>query len=135
DIQRASQAGGGYLNSSTTDGWQITFQSNGTMLVASCKKNGSNDIAAVTPTCGTPTTYNVPQNGAVYSPQSVIVSGVVNGRVTVASNNNVVVSGNISYAQSGDDVLGLVAENNVYVAQWAPTNLSWRAATIAETGS
>jgi hypothetical protein len=86
------------------------------------------------PTCGTPTTYNVPVNGAVYVGQSAIISGQVNGRVTVVSNNNIIIGNNISYVTSGDDVLGLVANNNVEVAQYVPSTLNWNAATIAENG-
>ena len=46
-----------------------------------------------------------------------------------------IVSGNISYLQSGDDVIGLIGKNNVIVALWAPTTIDWRAAVIAENGA
>ena len=58
---------------------------------------------------------------------------VVNGRVTVATPANVYVGGNISYA--GDDVLGLIAANEVIVAEYTPRVLTWRAATLAQGGS
>ena len=54
-----------------------------------------------------PTT--VPANGAIYSPQTIIISGQVHGRVTVASNNNIDIGGNISYVTPGQDVLGMIA--------------------------
>ena len=60
-------------------------------------------MSEVAPTCGAATTYNVPSNGAIYSNQTVIIGGtgsnasVVNGRVTVTSNNNIVIGNNISY--------------------------------------
>lgn len=135
DIQRASQVGGVFLNNTATDAWKLTFQTNGTFTAQSCTKSSGRDVAQSSPICGTSTTYAVPSNGAVYAAQSVIVSGIVNGRVTVASNNNVVVGGNITYAQSGDDVLGLVAAHDVIVAQWTPSTLAWRAATIAQSGA
>ncbi len=113
----------------------LTFNANGTVLAQTCTKRSGNDVAAVAPTCATGTTYNVPTNGAVYVAQTAIVSGQVNGRVTVASNNDVVVGNNISYVLSGDDVLGLVAASDVIVAAWTPTNLSWRAATLAQSGA
>jgi hypothetical protein len=59
----------------------------------------------------------------------------VNGRVTVASNGSVVVGNNITYVQTGDDVLGLVAANDIIVAAWTPTVLNWRASTISQTGN
>jgi Tfp pilus assembly protein PilX len=135
DIKRASQVGGVYFDQAGIDAWQLTFQANGTFLAQQCTKVGTQDIALTKPTCGTATTYTVPSNGAIYSAQSVIVSGQINGRVTVAANNNLVIGNNISYVTSGDDVLGLVAANDMIVAYWAPSNLSWRAATIAQSGA
>ena len=140
DIQRASQNGGVYLHqSSAPAAWEVVFNSNGTFTAAACSKVGSADVSQVAPTCGAPTTYNVPTNGAIYSNETVIIgspssASMVNGRVTVTSNNNVVIGNNISYAAGTFSVLGLVALNNMTVAYWAPYNLSWNAATIATTG-
>jgi hypothetical protein len=77
----------------------------------------------------------IPANGAIYAGQPVIVSGIVNGRVTVGSAVDIYPGNNLTYAQPGDDVLGLVASHSIVVPQWAPTNLSWRAATIAQSGT
>ena len=63
----------------------------------------------VAPTCGAPTTYNVPSNGAIYSNETVIIGGTgtsastVNGRVTVTSNNDIVIGNNITY-QAGHEL-------------------------------
>ncbi len=65
----------------------------------------------------------------------MIVSGVVNGRVTIGPASDIYIGGNLSYAQDGDDVLGLVAAHSLIVAQWVPTTLNWRAATIAQSGT
>jgi hypothetical protein len=136
DIQRASQAGGVFLNNATVDGWRLVFYANGTFTAQTCSRGYRQaDVASGTPSCGAATSYAVPTNGAIYVGQSAIVSGTVNGRVTVASNNDVVVGGNVDYAESGDDVLGLVAADDVVVAQWAPSTLSWRAATISQSGA
>lgn len=135
DVQNAAQnAAGIYLNNATKDAWRLTFLATGQVQVQSCTQNGGQDVALAAPNCGTVTTYSVPANGAIYTGQTAIVSGVVDGRVTVASNNNVVVPADISYEVAGDDVLGLVAKNDVIVAQWSPTNVSWRAATLAQSG-
>ncbi len=134
NLQSHAQFGGIYLNDATKDAWKLVFQSNGTVTVQSCTKSGGNNVAYVAPTCGSVTTYNVPANGAIYSGQSVIVSGTVKGRVTVGSNNNVIIGDNLNYLLGGTDVLGLVAQNDVIVAQYVPTNLTWWAACIAETG-
>jgi hypothetical protein len=134
DMQRASQAGGVFLSNASTDAWMLTFQANGTFLAQQCMRRSGQDVAAVAPTCGSATSYPVPSNGAIYVAQTAIVSGQVNGRVTVASNGNVVIGNTLAYVQTGDDVLGLVAANDMIVAEWAPTDLSWRAATIAQSG-
>ena len=86
DIQAASQAGGIYLNSPTSAAWRLTFQSNGTVSAQTCTQTNGRNVAEVAPTCGVATSYPVPLNGAIYSPQTVVVSGQVNGRVTVGSN-------------------------------------------------
>ena len=113
----------------------MTFQSNGQVIVQSCTKYAGKPIGDAAPTCGAATPLNIPNNGAIYTGQPVIVSGVVNGRVTIGSASDIYIGGNLSYAQDGDDVLGLVASHSVIVAQWVPTTLSWRAATIAQSGT
>ena len=147
DISRAAQLSGIYLNDATAAAWQLTFVSNGTVLISKCTLTSgkADDVAA--PTCGAATTYNVPSNGAIYAQQDVVVAGgtstcgspsitgnCVNGRVTVASAQDVIIGNNIDYVSTGDDVLGLIAGNEMIVAQWCPNNLNWRAATIAQTG-
>jgi hypothetical protein len=135
DVSRAAQTGGVYLNNTSIDAWKLVFASNGTFTAQTCTKSSGQDVAAATPSCGTATTYSVPSNGAIYSPQTVIVSGTMKGRATVASNNNIVVASNISYNTVGSDVLGLDAANNVYVAAYAPSTLNWRAAVLAQSGT
>ena len=136
DIQNASQNGGLYLNNTSKAAWRIVFNSNGTLTYSSCTQSGSNDVAATPPNCSiTTTTVAVPANGAVYSPQTVIVSGQVHGRVTVASNNDIDIGDNISYVTPGQDVLGLIAYDDVTVCDWAPNTLNWTGAVLAETGT
>ena len=137
-IQSAATAGGVTLDAAGKV-WWLKFLSNGKFTAAQCTNSGSNDPETTQPTCGTPTTYDIPSNGAVYSAQTVIVSnattgGGVKGRVTVASNDNIVIADNIGPVTAGVDVLGLVAANNMYVASWVPYDLTWSAATIAQTG-
>ncbi len=152
DIQRAAQNGGIYLNNSSVAAWQLTFSSDGNVNVQTC--TATNQTSGLPPTCtqyaGFPRA--IPTNGAIYVEQSVIIgigsssctdpdntsltnANCVNGRVTVASNNDIVVGDDIGYMQTGDDVLGLVAKNTMYVARWSPATMHWRAGTITETGS
>ena len=135
DIRSAAGAGGIVEDNATVDAWWFTFQPNGQVNVQSCAKNGGKPIGDKLPTCGAPTALNLPQNGAIYVGQSVIVSGTVNGRVTIGSAADIYPGATLAYAQSGDDVLGLVASHSLIVPQWAPSTLSWRAATIAQSGT
>jgi len=141
DIERASQGGGVNLDdlASTNsipvvDAWRLTFDAGGSFLAQPCLRSGGLHPAESAPSCSAGYTRAVPANGAIYSTQTVVVSGQVNGRVTVATNGDVVVANDLSYVTPGDDVLGLIARNEVLVALWSPFDLSWRAATIAQGG-
>jgi Tfp pilus assembly protein PilX len=100
----------------------------------------------------------LPSNGAVYTGQDAVISwptainngsytsngsSILNGRVGVASAGDVIIAGNIHYASEAapngiggadDDVLGLIAQNNFWLGNYAPNQLWFRAATIALTG-
>jgi hypothetical protein len=135
DIRSAAGAGGIVEDNPAVDAWWLTFSASGTVSVQSCTKNTAKPIGDRQPTCGPATPLAIPANGAIYVGQPVIVSGIVNGRVTVGSAADIYPGNNLSYAQPGDDVLGLVASHSLIVPQWAPTNMSWRAATIAQSGT
>ena len=45
-----------------------------------------------------------------------------------------VVAVRMSGGNSDDDVLGLIATNDVWIANWAPDTLVWRAASLSENG-
>lgn len=136
DIERASQLPGGiFLDDVSIDAWRLTFNSGGTITVEECNQSGGNHVADTAPSCTTAGTYPVPPNGAVYSEQDVIVKGSVKGRVTVASNNDIIVGDNISYVTSGQDVLGLVAKNDLWVAKYVPSVHTWSAGVIVQSGT
>jgi hypothetical protein len=80
---------------------------------------------------------DVPDLGAIYSAQEVLVSGVVQGRVTIASEDNIYIGGNITYNTTGQDILGLIARGSIIVPEFAipdGTDLTWYSATVAQTG-
>jgi hypothetical protein len=133
DIKRAAQVGGVYLNQVGKTGWRIIFNSNGTFTAAPC--TGSNLELSPAPTCTPAVTYNVPTNGAVYTDVDAIVSGPVNGRVTVGSGQNIVVADATGPVTAGDDVLGLVAYSDLWVAAYAPAQLTWTAALLVQTNT
>jgi hypothetical protein len=135
DIRGAAGAGGVIEDTPGVNVWWLTFQANGQILVQACTQVSGKPIGDAKPTCGAATAVSVPNNGAIYVGQPVIVSGIVNGRVTIGGASDIYVGGNLTYQTDGDDVLGLVASHSVIVAQWVPSTLSWRAATISQSGS
>ena len=139
DIERASQLAGIYMNDAGIAAWRLTFNAGGTVTVQRCNQSSGNDVADVLPTCSGSGagagTFPVPANGAIYVVQDAIVQGTVKGRVTVASNDDIVVANNINRVTVGEDVLGLVAKNNVYIAKYTPDPLTWDAGVIAQTGT
>jgi hypothetical protein len=148
DINRAAGNAGVVLTPAAGyTATKVLFKSDGTFTTWSCKPSSGTDIAANVPTCVTLTppgcsagTCTMPTNGAIYSADTVIVADAsstdtVNGRVTVASNDDVVVGGNLVYATPGDDVLGLDANNDVVIAAYAGNPLTWNAAVLAQNGT
>jgi hypothetical protein len=136
DIESASQLPGGiYRNDTSWDSWRFTFNAGGTVGVQGCDQTSGNHVGDVLPTCGATTTLPVPANGAIYTVQDAIVQGTVKGRVTIASNDDIIVAGNISYVNGTQDVLGLVAKNDVWVAKYVPDSHDWRAGVIAQSGT
>lgn len=110
--------------------WMLNFLTTGYVQISSCKKAPKGtppyyyqDYDSLTPpVCGTPVTVPMPSTpqGAIYSDVDIIVSGVVNGTVTVGSNANIIYGGSLTYAQNGGDVIGLEAKGTIYIADWAP---------------
>lgn len=118
-------------------------------------------LEVTTPLLGCGETLEIPSNGAMYFEEPVLVSSnlalsmlcngstvdlgsrpsVVDGRVTVASSDKVLIGGNITYETSGDDVLGLIARHDVVISalavnldQVVGNDLTIRAASIAVQG-
>ncbi|WP_029287157.1 hypothetical protein [Cellulomonas sp. HZM] len=89
-------------------------------LTVSTGANGSNGIGFPTTNETTPqfATASLPAYG--YKNGDVFVKGTLSGRVTVASENYVYVTGDMVYKDKQADLLGLVGNNAVWV--WNPMN-------------
>ncbi len=140
DIKRAADLDGINMDWASPTAWRVSFKSNGTVDIETCAQAGGQDVADAVPVCTGLQNHPVPANGAMYAEEDVIVrnapvSGGVKGRVTVASNDDIVVADNITRVTVGQDVLGLVAKNNVYIAKYTPDPLTWDAGVIAQTGT
>jgi hypothetical protein len=77
--------------------------------------------------------------GTIYTGQDVVVSGIVQGQVSIASNNDIFIGGDITYQTLGSDILGLIARGNIIVPSFATTApnddvLIWYSATVSQTG-
>lgn len=93
----------------------------------------------------------IPSSGVIFAEDNVWVRTantkfkgrvtIANGRLATSVTTDLTVADNLAYnAKNGDDVIGLVAEGNVYIAPFAPPStsnftLEVDAAVLAETGS
>lgn len=136
EVYRASQSVSGkgiYLDTtSSIFAYQLTFNSTGTVTIETCSSGVATQSSA--PTCTGPVTKDVPTIGAIYSTKNVIVKGTLKGRVTIASTGDIVIGAGLTYANGQQDVLGLIAESNIYIAGWVPNTITWYGAVIARTG-
>jgi Tfp pilus assembly protein PilX len=115
----------------------ITLLATGKMNVTSPNSLSTN--------CPATTNMSLPANGVIYvqnvpsgadpnhsvcSGSSCIgdvnVSGVLNGQLTIAAQDDINITGNLTYNQfpGGDDVLGLVADNDVAVVHPSGTDVT-----------
>jgi hypothetical protein len=145
-IEDAALTQGNRFDDASLDGWLLQFTSAGQANV--WKITDAADVgSAITVNCSSKQTRTVTNATLMYFVQPVVVgtgydpcnsnaplNSVVNGRVTVASPNNLYVGGNISYGTSGDDSLGLLAGDDLIIARYAPDTVSFRAATLAQSG-
>lgn len=147
DIKDAAQHGGVYRNDPSVNAWMLQFRNDGTVRIW---RATSPDIRTSVTSLSCPETVAVPVNGAMYFEQPVIVSdgsslrdacggtgprpSVVDGRVTVSTPGDLVLGGNIAYETNTDDVLGLIATQNIVFAKYTPLDTSVRAATLAQNG-
>ena len=122
----AAQAQGISLTGNTT----VSLVSDGTMKVTNSAKGWNAKSMAI------------PANGALYVGNGdVTVQGTLKGQLTIATNKNVWINGNIRYNTdprtnpASTDLLGLVANTNVTVTQSAPNNLEIDAYIVALNGA
>jgi len=151
-IEAAAKATGVYENNSAVNAWEIQFLSSGQVRIFAVTKTADPGVSIGA--LGCPTTVTMPSGNTpfyMYFQQPVIVGddqnisdachttsgerdSVVDGQVTVASQSNLYIGGDISYASGTSSVLGLIASDNLIISQYAPQTLTWRAATLAQSG-
>jgi len=154
-----------YGTNQVPNAWQLIFSNAATnnlevdYCIDATSGSGSNityyPVAYKTPSCTLYKKYTLnsgPED--IYTTEDVIISSstatsTVDGQVTVytagggqattgnksVSEGDIIIGNNISYATSGSDVLGMVANDNLIIACWEPqNNLSWRGASMELNG-
>ena len=122
----AQGASGAWFEGNTV----VVLQANGTMLVTNAAKGWVNQPQPL------------PANGALFvNGGNVTVSGTLDGQLTIGTSNDVLLSNNIMYKDdpkvtpSSNDLLGLVAEQNVVVSASAPADMTIQASVMALASS
>jgi hypothetical protein len=131
-LKDTATSGGLVLQGNTT----ITFNG-GSVSISNTRQNWANH------------TYTPATEGIIYIQNSntgsastqagtaFLTRGTVNGRLTIATESDITIRGNITYASnptsnpSSDDALGLIASSDVWVDTSAPNNLVVYAAIMA----
>jgi len=117
----AVSAGGLSLRGDTT----IVLNNNATMNVTNSRNGWTNRNMAI------------PTNGALFVTSGrLIISGTLNGRLTVGASGDIIIPNNIVYADNprtnpnSDDVMGIISESNVVIDDIAPNNLAIEACVM-----
>lgn len=139
NIRDSAAASSSRFNDPTANAWLLQFLSDGTYRV--WKITGNPNLNYSTGTITLTATATVPATGAMYFDQSVIIgdnsrgyNSVVNGRVTVASPQEVYVGGNVNVADTNDDVLGVISGNNVTFVSMLPDVTFVQMSLVAQRG-
>lgn len=117
----ARQTQGVYLSGNST----ITFVQDGTINVTNTAKNWTNK------------NMPLPANNALFVHGTATVQGVLKGRLTIGSDQDIVIGGSIVYQTdprtnpSSTDLLGLVARNKVTVTDRGPYNIEVDGSIVA----
>lgn len=155
-IKSDAQGAGIYLPPSNAQGYSVVFNANGTVTiykvtslrahatgwdVNNAAHNEDLDYNART----LQFTQAIPANGLIYIEDRTWVEGTVAGRALVAAAQlpynaatapSIIIPNNIVYtAKDGSVELGLIAQQDMLVSFFAPTNLEVDAAMIAQNGS
>lgn len=122
ELRVGAVTGGQWYEGDTT----ITLQADGSMLVTNATNGWTNQVVAA------------PANGAIFvNGGDAMVSGTLDGSLTIGTSDNIVIEDHIDYAvdpqvdPTSDDMLGLIAEQEVQVPTSAPSNLRINASVMA----
>ena len=139
-IEDAAIAQGLRLGASGQLGYSVNLNA-ANMTISKVTRERANGI-----TTSSPHSYDYPQNGVLFIADNVWVSGTLgpSRKLTIASarlpdvsstNTTIKIGGSVHYTQNdGTNVLGLIAQKDIIVPQYAPTNLKIDASLLAQKG-
>jgi type II secretory pathway pseudopilin PulG len=143
---QAKSANGVYLGPSSAKGYYLNLRSDGTIDIYKVTNETYNNGQAT----GITKTYLrnqvAPANGVFYVNDNVWVSGTNwPGRITIAAatlpsnsstNRSINVVSNLTYAaKDGSAVVGLIAQKDVQISDYAPSTMELDAAVLGQSGN
>jgi hypothetical protein len=141
-LQSSAKSGGTDLAATTAMGYYLLLNSNGTINYYKVTNETSSGITTTLISSNNP----APANGVLFVNGNVWVQGTNwPGRLTIVSailpqnsstNTNINIIGNLTVANNnGSDNIGLIAQNNVQVSNYAPSVITIDAALMAVVGN
>jgi hypothetical protein len=141
-LQTLATSGGTNLAATNAMGYYLLLNSNGTINYYKVTNETNSGITDTLISANNP----APANGVLFVNDNVWVQGTNwPSRITIvsaklpqnaATNTNINVIGNLTYAaKNGSDAIGLIAQNNVIVSNYAPTNIEIDGALLSEVGN
>lgn len=139
-IKTSAQNGGLYLEGSGQLGYSVNLNA-GNIMISKVTRERSSGI-----TTSSPHNYDYPANGVLFIEDNVWVSGTLgpSRKLTIASarfpdvpstNTTIKIGDSVRYTNNdGTNVLGLIAQKDIIVPQYANTNLRIDASLLAQKG-
>jgi hypothetical protein len=141
-LQTSAQSGGKYLAPSGKLGYYLHLRSDGKIDIYTVKaESQSTGLTTTLVTSGA----TAPANGILYAADNVWVDGTgFPGRLTIvaavlpanaSTYASITITNNLTYAaKDGSAAIGLIAQNNVRVANYAPSTIEVDGALLAQNG-
>jgi type II secretory pathway pseudopilin PulG len=145
-LQTLAQSNGIYLGASGSKGYALTLRSDSTIDIYKVTNETFNGSTATGLTKTFIRNQAAPANGIVSVNDNVWVSGTNwPGRITIVAatlpsnsgtNRSINVIDNLTYAaKDGTAAIGLIAQKDVQVSDYAPSNIELDAAVLAQSGN
>ena len=136
NLRNKSLTGGINLTRSSSQGYYLHLRTDNKIDIYRVSRERTSGITATFIE-----TRNSPSNGVLYAEDNVWVDGTYNNKITIAAHTpgsgqpTIKIKNNLLYqAKDGTNSIGLVAEGNIEVPQYASDSLEIDAALLSQTG-